>query len=176
MKKDFLIPVLVLFCICLVISTALAVTNQVTAPIIAQAEAEAAEAARLEVMPAATDGFEKLDIGDLKVPDTVKEIYEAKNGAGYVFMLTTKGYGGEMQLICGIDQAGAITACRTLSHAETAGLGSKTAEADYRDQFIGQGADLSGVSAISGATISSKAYSGAIEDAFTAFQLVKEAA
>ncbi len=174
MKKEIIVPVLVLFCICLVITAALAVTNQVTAPIIAEAEAAAAQAARLEVMPEATDGFDKLDVSGL--PEQVTEVYEAKNGAGYVFMLKTKGYGGAMQLICGIDQNGNITACRTLSHSETAGLGSKTAEAPFRDQFTGQGSDLAGVSAITGATISSKAYIEAVDAAFDALALVKEAA
>ncbi len=174
MKKQIVLPILVLFCICLVISAALAVTNQVTAPIIEEAAAKAAEEARLQVMPQASDGFEKLEVSGL--PETVTEVYRAKNGAGYVFMLAAKGYGGTMQLICGIDASGSITACRTLSHSETAGLGSKTAEPAFRDQFTGQDETLSGVSAITGATISSRAYIGAIQDAFTAFQLVKEGA
>ena len=63
-----------------------------------------------------------------------------------------------------------------MSHGETPGLGSKTADAPFYDQFAGQDESLSGVSAITGATISSTAYIGAIRDAFTAFQLVKEAA
>ena len=175
MRKDFVMPVLVLFCICLVISAALAVTNAVTAPIIAESEAEAAEAARLEVLPQAGEaGFEALTLEGL--PDTVTEVYRAVNGAGYVFMLSAQGYGGEMQLACGIDADCKITACQTLSHSETAGMGSKTADAPFRDQFIGQGEDLSGVEAISGATVSSEAYIGAIQDAFTAFKLAKEAA
>ena len=174
MKKALILPVVVLFCICLVVSAALAATNEITAPIISEAEAKAAEEARLQVMPAATDGFQPVQAAGL--PETVAEVYRANNGAGFVFMLSTKGYGGEMKLICGIDADGKITACRTMSHGETPGLGSKTTESAFRDQFAGQDESLSGVSAITGATISSTAYIGAIRDAFTAFQIVKEAA
>ena len=91
-------------------------------------------------------------------------------------MLTTKGYGGDMKLICGIKSDGTIEQCKTLSHSETSGLGSKTAEDPYRNEYCGKNSDtLSEVDAISGATISSTAYKNAIEDAFKAFDMVKEA-
>lgn len=172
MKKDFVSPIVGLVAICLVISLALAFTNLITAPIIAKAEAEAAEQARMEVLPQA-DHFTLVETEDL--PDTVTEVYKADNGAGYVFMLSVKGYGGKMALICGIDSDGKITGCRTLSHAETAGLGSKTAEEGFYSRFDGKDASLEGVDTITGATISSKAYIGGIEAAFAAFDMVKGA-
>ena len=173
-KKEFIQPIVVLMAICLVISTALALTNDVTAPVIEKAAAEAAEAARKEVLPEA-DSFDLMQITGL--PETVTEVYEAANGTGYVFMLTAKGYGGDMNLICGMDAGGNITACKTLSHSETSGLGSKTAEEGYRSQYVGVNAGtLGNVQAISGATISSDAYKNAISDAFAAYELAKEAA
>ena len=171
-RKDFITPIVVLALICLVISAALAYTNSVTEPIIKQDALDRAEAARIEVMPEA-DAFELMDLTGL--PETIKEIYRSTNDVGYVFMITTQGYGGDMDLICGIDADGKITACKTLAHSETAGLGSKTAEVDFRSQFIGKDSNLDGVSAISGATISSTAYIGAINDAFTAYETAKEA-
>lgn len=176
MKKSFneiIKPVLVLVCICLVVTALLAYINSVTSPIIAKAEQEKTEQAMSEVL-ADADGFEKLEIENL--PDRVTEVYTATNGAGYVFMLTTKGYGGDMKLICGMKSDGTIEQCKTLSHAETSGLGSKTAEDPYRNQYSGKSADtLSEVDAITGATISSTAYKNAIEDAFKAYDMVKEA-
>ena len=176
MKKSFneiIKPVLVLVCICLVVTALLAYINSVTSPIIAKAEQEKTEQAMSEVL-ADADGFEKLEIENL--PDRVTEVYTANNGSGYVFMLTTKGYGGDMKLICGMKSDGTIEQCKTLSHAETSGLGSKTAEDPYRNQYCGKNADtLSEVDAITGATISSTAYKNAIEDAFKAFDMVKEA-
>lgn len=176
MKKSFneiIKPVLVLVCICLVVTALLAYINSVTSPIIAKAEQEKTEQAMSEVL-ADADGFEKLEIENL--PDRVTEVYSASNGSGYVFMLTTKGYGGDMKLICGMKADGTIEQCKTLSHAETSGLGSKTAEDPYRNQYCGKNADtLSEVDAITGATISSTAYKNAIEDAFKAYDMVKEA-
>lgn len=171
--KELLTPIIVLTCICLVVSTLLAVTNNITSPIITVAEEKAAEEARSEVLSSA-DSFEKMELSSL--PESVNEVYRAKNGAGYVFMLTAKGYGGDMSLICGITSKGTIEACKTLSHSETSGLGSKTAEDPYRNQYKGKSADtLDSVNAISGATISSVAYKNAITDAFTAYKLAKEA-
>ena len=176
MKKSFneiIKPVLVLVCICLVVTALLAYINSVTSPIIAKAEQEKTEQAMSEVLFEA-DGFKKLEIENL--PERVTEVYSAQNGSGYVFMLTTKGYGGDMKLICGMDADGVIEQCKTLSHAETSGLGSKTAEDPYRNQYCKKSADtLSEVDAITGATISSTAYKNAIEDAFKAFDMVKEA-
>ena len=63
----------------------------------------------------------------------------------------------------------------TLSHNETPGLGSKTTEDDFRNQFTGKDETLEGVSAISGATVSSNYYINAVKDAFTAFEIAKEA-
>ena len=54
-------------------------------------------------------------------------------------------------------------------------LGSRIAEPFFEEQFDGADASLSGVEAITGATISSSAYINAVRDAFTAFELVKEA-
>lgn len=170
--KDFVKPILVLTLICLFISAALAFTNEKTAPIIEAAEKARAEAARKEVLSEA-DSFTLLELSD--IPASVTEAYKADNGAGYVFMLTAKGYGGDMKLICGMDADGKITACKTLSQSETQGLGTKTTEPEFRDQFTGKDSSLEGVETISGATISSKAYIGAIKDAFTAYELAKEA-
>ena len=171
---DFVQPILVLTLICLISSFILAYINNVTAPIIEQTENEIAEAARAEVLPEA-DSFTKLDVA-LPEGSFVTEVYKADNGAGYVFMITCNGYGGKgtMKLICGMDEGGAIVATKTLAHSETAGMGSKTADPDYRNQYIGKTADtVSEVDAITGATFSSNYYLEGIESAFEAYRLVK---
>lgn len=174
-KADFVAPIAVLTIICIVISGALAFTNQATAPVIEETTRRTNEAARLEVLPEA-DSFTQVELTEL--PDAVSEVYRADNGAGYVFMITADGYGGKdtMHLICGMDSEGKITSCKTISHSETAGLGSKTTEDDFRNQFVGKGADLAGVEVISGASRSSNYYINAIKDCFTAFDMAKEAA
>ena len=171
---DFGAPIIVLVLICVIMSGLLAFTNGITAPIIAEAERRANEGARLEVLPSA-DAFEKVEAGGL--PDAVREVYKASNGAGYTFSIVAEGYGGKntLKMAVGIDMDGKITGVKVLSHKETAGLGSKIA-AD--EGFYGQfpGLDAAGAAAadtISGATFSSNYYKAAIADAFTAFDAVK---
>lgn len=172
-KEDFIQPILILTLICLVASALLALTNSVTKPVIEATEATIAEAARKEVLPEA-DSFTMVDV-ELPEDSFVTEIYEATNGAGYVFMITCNGYGGKdtMSLICGMDADGKIVATKTLNHKETAGLGSKVTESEFSGQFIGKDAALEGVDTITGATFSSNYYIEGISSAFDAYELVK---
>lgn len=165
-KQDFIMPVVVLTVICLVTSAALAATQQVTAPIIEQAEKRAAETARMEVLPMA-DAFDSVEIADL--PEGVSEVFKARNEAGYVIIAAGKGYGGEIRVIVGINKDGKINRSKILSHSETAGLGSKTADEPFQKQFEGQDDTLSGVDTISGATISSNSVMAIMKDAYAAY-------
>lgn len=171
---DFGAPIIVLVLICVVMSGLLALTNSATAPIIEEAERKANEAARLEVLPDA-DSF--LQVEQAGLPDAVKEVYQAENGAGYTFSLTTTGYGGKntLKMTIGIDAEGKLTGVKVLSHKETPGLGSKvTTDESFYGQF--PGLDAAGAAAadtISGATFSSNYYKAAIADAFAAFDMVK---
>ena len=167
---DFVLPIVVLVLICAVMSGLLAVTNNITAPISEESERRAAEEARIEVMPQA-DGFEEVTVEGL--PASVTSVYRATNGVGYVFSLTTIGYGGKntLKMTIGIDMDGKITDTKVLSHKETAGLGSKVTGDAFRGQFPGKDAALEGVDNISGATFSSNYYRAAIADAYTAYGL-----
>ena len=80
--------------------------------------------------------------------------------------------------MCGIKSDGSIESTKTLNHSETSGIGSKVVDngSDYRKQYEGKTADkLDEVDAVTGATISSKAYKKAITAAFDAFATIKEA-
>lgn len=171
--SEMIKPVLVLVLICLVVTALLAYVNTVTSPIIAKAEQSKTEQAMSEVLKEA-DSFEKLTLKN--IPESVTDAYRAENGAGYVFMMTAKGYGGDIKLICGIKSDGKVEQCQTLSHSETSGLGSKITEDPYKSQYSGKTSDtVSEVDAISGATISSNAYKSAVEAAFEAYDIAKEA-
>ena len=172
--KDIIKPIAVLAGICLVVTALLAYINLVTSPIITAAEQKAAEEARAEVLSEA-DSFEKLDA---EMPEGVVEAYKAANGTGYVFTVTSKGYGGEIRLICGIKSDGSIEAVKTLKHSETSGIGSKVVDnnSNYRENYYGKTeGNYESVDAVTGATISSKAYKKAIGTAFEAYDTVKEA-
>ena len=170
-KADFVMPIAVLMLICLVMSALLAGTNFITEPIITAGNAQRAEQARIDALPAA-DGFKLMDA---KLPEgsAITEIYEATNGAGYVFMLETTGYGakGSLQIICSVDAEGKIVNTATLAHDETPGLGTKVTGDDFRSQFPGK-ASMDGIDTISGATISSSAYVNAIADVFAAYESI----
>ena len=174
MMKDIVKPIVVLAAICLVVTALLAGINSVTAPVIAEADEKAAEQARQDVL-AEADEF--IEIKDVKV-DGVTEMYRAANGAGYAFKLETKGYGGTIELMCGIKSDGSVESVQTLNHSETSGIGSRVVDnaSAYRKNYEGKTADnYDGVDALTGATISSKAYKKAIAAAFEAYEAVKEA-
>ncbi len=170
--KDIIKPIAVLAAICLVVTALLAYINSVTSPIIAAANEKAAAEARQEVLPEA-DSFEKVD--GVLLPEGVEEAYYAANGAGYVFKLTTKGYGGTIELMCGMNEDGSIASIVTLNHSETSGIGSKVVDdaGGYSKNYVGKTAeDYAAVDAVTGATISSKAYKRAVEAAFEAYMAV----
>ena len=176
---DFILPIVVLVLICAVMSGLLAVTNNITDPIIKAAEEQAAEKARKDVLNAA-DSFEKVEVSGL--PEAVTEVYKAANGAGYTFSIVAQGYGGKgtLKIAVGIDMDGRITGTYVLGHEETAGLGSKITTDAFQGQFPGKDAgyvsDIKNIDTISGATRSSNYFRLALTYAFEAFDMVNDPA
>ena len=175
--KEILKPVIVLAVICLVMTAVLASVNQITQPVIIEAEKKAAAAARTEVLSEAKE-FEKIDTDDIEaLPEGVEEAYKGSDDSGYVFIVETKGYGGKIKFICGIRNDGTMEAVKTLSHTETSGVGTKAVDngSDYRKNFFGKSREeCAGVDTITGATISSAAFKKAVGIAFDAYDAVKE--
>ena len=171
MKKDFFMPIIVLSLICFFVSGALAVVNNFTAPVIENAAAERAAAARKEIIPHA-DSFELIVIEG--VPRTITEIYRADNNKGYIFMIAVPGYGGNIYMICGIDIEGKLLKTAVLSHTETKGMTDPVFSDPHESQYIGKDKNLNNITAVTGATISSNAYRNGIRDAFIAFELLLE--
>ena len=172
MNKKSVMPVIVLPLICLFVSGTLSICNSFTQPVIDQAAARRVEIARRDIMPRA-DGFESLELPGL--PKAITAVYREINGTGFIFLITTMGYGGEMKLICGIDPDGTIIKTATLSQVETKGITGPVFEEPYQSQYIGKDSNLNDVAAVSGATISSTAYKKGIREAFTAFTMVVSA-
>jgi electron transport complex protein RnfG len=170
-KKDFIAPIAVLFVICAVTAGVLAATNSVTAPVIEAAAKERADEARTAILPSA-DGFEEIDASGL--PEGVTEAYAATNGAGYVLASSGTGYGGagSILLMIAVSTDGTILGVTTLANNETQGLGSRVSEPGHEGQFVGMDASLEGYEAVTGATISSEAYRGAILGALRAFEII----
>lgn len=165
--KDFVVPAAVLTAICLVVSAALAGTYGLTEPIIEAAKKAEADAARVVVLPGGSN-FNELSVSGL---ENIVDAYEAGNGAGYVITGIGKGgYGGDLQVMAGIDKDGKITAVKLMDNNETTGIGSKTGEDAYTSQYKGKdSASLDEVTAISGASISSAAFKSAVSNIFQAY-------
>lgn len=176
MKKDYLKSIVVLTAICLVIAAVMAGVNSLTSPIIDEANAKAEREALMAVLPGAAD-FESVELSkeiSEKYP-SVSAIYADTANAGYAVMLKAKGYDGSnpMSIAVGVDAGGNIIKCQVIScSGETTGIGTKVSGEDFLEQFAGADASLEGVDSISGATISSKGFIGAVKEALEAVKAV----
>lgn len=152
---------LVLFLVSLVAALALAGTNEMTKGAIAQRALEAADAARKTVLNNA-DTFEQLQVPEgIGVDNGYRGLKDGK-AVGIVAQSTVKGYGGEIEIVVGMDLSGAVTGISVggPSFSETAGLGDKAKEPAFTNQFKGlvlPATLADNVDAISGATITSNA-------------------
>lgn len=161
---------LILCVISFVAALALALTNLVTEGPINEQAVKAADESRLAAMPDA-EAFEEQTLAD---GSTLDSLYAATKGGetvGYVGQATESGYGGPIAVVLGIDKSGAITSMSVggTEFAETAGLGSRTREPEFTDQFIGLDASPElgrNVDALSGATISSTAVTSAAKQVY----------
>ena len=158
--KKHIVSVVTLVAIVGVMALLLAGTNAITAPIIEKNAGAAANAALLEVMPEGT-GFEAVDLSGYELPATVTEAHKETSGKGYVVKLTTKGYGADFVIMCGVSAEGTVTGAVCLSSNETLGK-----EKEYGSNFTGKdAAAVEATDTISGATMTTAAYKGAVQDA-----------
>ena len=172
MKKQ--LPAWLALCIiALAAGLLLALTNQLTADRIEEQNAIKANAARASVLPAATE-FKALElnqewVASLGVDNCYEGYDEAGNLVGYTSQITVKGYGGEIEVVVGMDLKGAVTGVSVggADFAETAGLGAKTKEPAFTDQFIGlvpPAVLKENVDSVTGASISSGAVVSAVNN------------
>lgn len=110
------------------------------------------------------------------------EFYPARSGNDLSGMaiktVSSKGYSGEIWIMVGFNPDNTITEIFVVEHLETPGLGSKMTDLEYRGQYIGKDPGKSDlrvtkdggeVQAISGATITSRAYSEAVQLAYETY-------
>ena len=123
-------------------------------------------------------------VKDMGTNATVDEVCTAGD-EGYVITTTDKdGFGGNIQITVGIKKDGTINGVSILSISETAGLGMKAKDdPSWGKQFAGKkveafsvvkdgsgSGDDAKIDAISGATITSKAVTGAMNSCLAYFQ------
>ncbi len=139
----------------------LAAVNAVTAPRIAAQAGLEEEAALKELQPEAA-AFTPVRKGDEVL------FYKAydKSGRllGVLFKAAGKGYSGMIDTMVCMDAGAKIKAIKILNQNETPGLGSRVAEVSFTGRFSGvEAARVSGVQAITGATISSRAVISSVD-------------
>lgn len=164
---EYIYPVIILTLIALIATALLAVTNNITKPLIDQRAIEEANAARKAVLPDG-DSFTQAQADTLCTSTDgsarVTEVYTADNGSGTVFTVVTKSFGGDLTMMVGVDSTGAVTGVKVTAHADTPGVGTKDQDPDYLAQYQGRTALTSedvksedGFSYISGASVSGTA-------------------
>ena len=146
-----------------VVAALLAAVNSVTAPVIAAAnEAKTQEAVSL-VLPG---GGQPVDFAGADETGLVSEVYAGEGG--YAVKVAPGGFGGAIEMMVGVDNAGNVLGISIIKHAETPSLGAVAAAKgsageSFRDSFIGLSGEVSvskdggEADTISGATITSRA-------------------
>lgn len=186
-KKDnklFIIRLaLILFLIVFISTLLLTLCNYLTKDKIAALEQKTANEARQAVIPGAT--FEEIKLSESdekKFSDeyAFKGAYRAeKDGkfSGYCINVAPNGFGGEINMIVGLDENLNYTGIKIISLSETPGLGAKASESEFTKQFSdnkkgeleviknAKNTNENQINAISGATITSKAVTTGVNNA-----------
>jgi electron transport complex protein RnfG len=174
--------VITLFVITLVASTSLAYINELTKDRIAIVKLEKKLNAIREVVPEYDNNPQEemfIVASDL---DSL-ECYPAKKNGQLVGIAiesyTKKGFSGIFRLMIGFKPEGNIYSIKVIEHNETPGLGTEMKKPKFKDQYLDKNPlefdlrvkdDGGDVDAITAATISSRAFSDAVQRAFDAWQ------
>ena len=151
---------LTLLAITAVVAAALAGVNSITAPAIAELNAQKTQEAIELVLPG---GGEEIEFAPA---DLVSKVY--KGESGYAIEVTPGGFDNTITMMVGVDTEGKVLGISIIKHTETAGLGAVAAAGTpageaFRAQFVGASGSVSvtkdggTMDAITGATITSRA-------------------
>lgn len=187
MKSSLKNMVVVLVIITAVASAAVGGIYVLTKKPIELAQIAKTNTAIADVMPD-FDNDPSADVMEMTAGGETVKVYPAKMGGepvGYaVECFDGNGFGGRMGLLVGFTPEGVITKISVLEHHETPGLGDKINpdKSDFSVQFEGKNpADMKllvkkdggDVDAITASTISSRAYTRALSQAYNTFKSIK---
>ena len=167
LKKENLMPAIVLSSICIVVALLLSLVNLITGPIIEKAQNEAANEALIEVLPGITTA-EEVAV-DESYPAAITKVY--KTDVGYVFQASVTGKSSGLIIMCGVNNEGKVTGTKVIAEQET-----DSYDANVFPKVEGTNGVYTGMSLtdfepylVSGATLTSRAYSEAIKASLQAF-------
>lgn len=174
--SDIVTPTAVLAIICVVVTLALSSTNLLTEGKIKALAIETQNKAMAKLIEA--DEYHELpaktSYGDITYNAAIKD----GDTIGCIFVTEANGYGGTISVMTAVDMQGKIIAVEILAAAdETPGLGQNVTKPDWYGQFAGLKDDITvikggsanaennEINAVTGATISSKAVTAAVNQA-----------
>lgn len=201
MSSKIIRDALALTAITLVSGLALGAVYGITKEPIARQEELAKQEAYQEVFPEA-EQFQTVTLdeelsGQIRsgldeagyTQDSIQEVTEALDDEGQrlgyaITVLTTVGYGGEIQFSMGVSLDGTVNGISFLSISETAGLGMKADTEEFRGQFAQKqveaftytkngASEEDEIDAISGATITTSAVTDAVNAGLCAFRILE---
>ena len=113
-----------------------------------------------------------------ELENEIYTIYVEDEKLGYAFIAVGKGYGGDINIMVGLEKDTSIKQISIISQEETPGLGTRIADPPFTDQFIGLDVndvvlsrDGGKIDALTSSTISSSAVVDAVRE--TALEKIK---
>ena len=200
MKNKIIKDALALTLITLVAGVALGV-YEITKDPIARQEAQAKAEAYEQVFTDAA-AFEEIEMDDTLIQtirdqldqegykaQSIEEVMRAEDQSGetlgYAFtVVTSEGYGGDIQFSMGVQNDGTLNGISILSIGETAGLGMNADTPAFKDQFVGKQVEKlqytkngatqdDEINAISGATVTTNAMTNGVNAGLCAFRVME---
>lgn len=201
MKNKIIKDALALTLITLVAGVALGGVYEITKDPIAKQEAQAKAEAYEQVFTDAA-AFEAVEMDDTLTQtirdqldqegykaQSIEEVMRAEDQSGetlgYAFtVVTSEGYGGDIQFSMGVQNDGTLNGISILSIGETAGLGMNADTPAFKDQFVGKQVEKlqytkngatqdDEINAISGATVTTNAMTNGVNAGLCAFRVME---
>ena len=201
MKNKIIKDALALTLITLVAGVALGGVYEITKDPIARQEAQAKAEAYEQVFTDAA-AFEEIEMDDTLIQtirdqldqegykaQSIEEVMRAEDQSGetlgYAFtVVTSEGYGGDIQFSMGVQNDGTLNGISILSIGETAGLGMNADPPAFKDQFVGKQVEKlqytkngatqdDEINAISGATVTTNAMTNGVNAGLCAFRVME---
>ena len=173
--------------ICLVCSALLGGAYAITKDTLDEAEVNKQNEAIARVVPE-FDNIPSEEVFEVELEGKKYAVYPAKLSGevvGYAINTSATGFSGPVVIMVGITAEGRIFNTVPVSHAETPGLGAKISEEG--NPFVEQFKDMDpsatvlkvkkdggDIDAITASTITSRAYTAAVESAWMVFNKIKE--
>ena len=201
MKNKIIKDALALTLITLVAGVTLGGVYEITKDPIAKQEAQAKAEAYEQVFTDAA-AFEAVEMDDTLTKtirdqldqegykaQSIEEVMRAEDQRGetlgYAFtVVTSEGYGGDIQFSMGVQNDGTLNGISILSIGETAGLGMNADTPAFKDQFVGKQVEKlqytkngatqdDEINAISGATVTTNAMTNGVNAGLCAFRVME---